>query len=64
MYKIVLFSAVLATSVISADINNFEKLTVQISDDVSYKNCNQTLRQLEVRIILFILFTVNKNMHT
>ena len=64
MYKIVLFSAVLATSVISADINNFEKLTVQISDDVSYKNCNQTLRQLEVRIILFNLITVNKNIHT
>ncbi len=57
MYKIVLFSAIVATSVISADIENFEKLTVQISDDVSYKNCNQTLRQLEVRIIIlyFIL---------
>ena len=50
MIRIVLYSALMA-SVLSSDYASFEKLSIEILDDVSYENCNKTLTNLEVRFM-------------
>ena len=45
---VVMLLSVLAHSAQSGDLTNYERLSVQISEDVGVDQCNQTLTQLEV----------------
>lgn len=55
MIRIVLYSALMA-SVLSSDFASFEKLSIEILDDVGYENCNKTLTNLEVRYICLLFY--------
>ena len=44
---------ILAQSVLSVDISDFQNLNIELSDRIPAKECNKTLTQLEVFFLFF-----------